>query len=66
LIEIDPVHARKIRRLFDPYAYHGHTLDSLREQLIKEGIIYIDSCAKFPRSKLHTILKDRAHLGDAV
>src|SRR3954462_10598465 len=62
----DPDHGRKVRRLFDLYAYHGHTLDSLQDQLANEGIVYTDACPRFPRSKLYSILKDRASLGEVM
>jgi DNA invertase Pin-like site-specific DNA recombinase len=66
LVEVHPDHGRKVRRLFDLYAYHGHTLDSLRDQLANEGIVYTDACPQFPRSKLYSILKDRAYLGEVM
>ena len=66
LVEVHPDHGRKVRRLFDLYAYHGHTLDSLRDQLAAEGIVYTDACPQFPRSKLYSILKDRAYLGEVM
>lgn len=66
LFEVHPEHGRKVRRLFDLYAYHGHTVDSLRDQLAREGIVYTDACPQFPRSKLYSILKDRAYLGEVM
>ncbi|MDX1968587.1 MAG: recombinase family protein [Planctomycetaceae bacterium] len=42
----------------------GYTLDSLAEQLRKEGIEYTAEQPDFTRSKLHTILRDRAYLGE--
>ena len=37
-----------------------------REQLATEGIVYTDACPQFLRSKLYSILKDRAYLGEVV
>ena len=64
IIEIDPENAPKIRRIFDLYAYKGKTLDNLGEALVEEGITYCESLARFTRSKLHTILHDRAYIGE--
>ena len=64
LIEIDADNGRKVRRIFDLYAYQGHTLDSLIDALANEGLAYTQSSREFPRSKLYAILRDRAYLGE--
>ena len=64
LVETHPWEARNVRRIFDLYAYHGHTLDSLAAKLTEEGLVYSEAAPKFPRSKLHTMLRDRSYLGE--
>lgn len=64
LVEVDPQEAKAVRRLFELYAYHGHTLDTLAEALFKEGFVLRPSAPKFPRSTLHAMLRDRAYIGD--
>ena len=64
LIEVHPEVAAKVRRIFELYAYHNHTLDSLRDALVAEGVTHCTSLPKFTRSKLHTILTDRAYIGE--
>ena len=64
LVEVDPVKAAKIRQIFQLYAYHGHTLDSLVDQLVQDGITYTDSVQQFSRSKLHLLLHDRSYIGE--
>ena len=64
IVEVDPVSAPKVRRIFELFAYHGCTLDMLVERLAAEGIVYRDSVARFPRSTLHAILRDRAYIGE--
>ena len=64
LIEIDPENGPKVQRIFDLYANHGHTLDSLREALFDEGVFYKPSKPRFTRSHLHSILKNRAYIGE--
>lgn len=64
IIEVDSVNGPKIRRIFDLYAYRGKTLDNLADALVDEGITYCESLARFTRSKLHTILHDRAYIGE--
>ena len=64
LVETESQQARAVRRAYDLYAYHGHTLDSLGEKLLEEGFAYTQDVMRFPRSKLHTILHDRSYLGE--
>jgi len=64
IVEVDPVNGPKITNLFHLHAYGQLTLDGLRERLYQEGILYSDSCPRFPRSKLYAILRDRSYLGD--
>ncbi|REJ64795.1 MAG: recombinase family protein, partial [Planctomycetota bacterium] len=64
LVEVDPEHGPKIERIFELYAFHGHTLDSLVAHLAETGVSYSESAPRFTRSKLHTILRDRAYIGE--
>ena len=64
LVEIDEKNAQTVRRIFELYAHHGHTIDSLILQLKEEGTIYRDSQPRFSRSKIHAILTDRAYIGE--
>jgi len=63
-VEIDRIAADNVRRIFHLFAYENHTLDSLVECLAKEGRSFRDSSSRFPRSMIHTILNDRAYIGD--
>jgi DNA invertase Pin-like site-specific DNA recombinase len=64
LVEVDPITSPKVRRIFHLFAYEPLTLDALVERLASEGIIYRDSQPRFPRSSLHTMLRDRAYIGE--
>ena len=64
LIEVDDQQAQKIQRLFQMYAYENHTIDSMRTKLEAEGIAYLDTMPRWTRSKVHSILRDRAYIGD--
>ncbi len=64
IVEVDAEKADRVRKVFDLYAYHGHTLDSLVDALDDAGVVYTDSTRRFPRSKLHAILRDRSYIGD--
>ncbi|MGB0768094.1 MAG: recombinase family protein [Phycisphaeraceae bacterium] len=64
LIEIDPRKGPRVRRIFDLYVNHGHTIDSLVEQLDREGVIYSDTQRRFSRSAVHRILKNRSYIGE--
>ena len=64
VVEVDPVNGPKIRRLFHLYAYGNLTLDGVVERLVEEGTAYRDSQFKFQRSMVHTMLRDRAYIGE--
>ncbi|MCG8587011.1 MAG: recombinase family protein [Pirellulales bacterium] len=63
LVEVDPENAAKVRRIFELYAYQNHTLDAVIETFASEGIQYLPTQPNFVRSKVHTILRDRAYIG---
>ena len=64
IVQVDPIKATKVRRIFDLYANAGHTLDSLQDRLDSEESSYTDAVRRFPRSKLHEILQDRSYIGE--
>ena len=64
LIRINPEQADNVRRIFDLYAYHQHSLDSLVTTLQGEGRIYSEKHPDFVRSKLYGILTDRSYIGE--
>lgn len=64
LVRLHPENGRKVQRIFQLYAFHGHTVDSLVEQLADEGITYQPSKPRFPRTTLHTLLRNRAYIGE--
>lgn len=64
LVEVDPVNGPKVRRIFELYAYHHHTLDSLVEAINREGMTYTPSMPRFYRSKVYDILTNRSYIGD--
>lgn len=66
LVETDAMNSRKVRRIFDLYAFEGHTLDTLIQELDREGLVYSDKSRRFTRSKLHWMLRDRAYLGEVA
>ncbi len=64
IVEIDPVPAENIKRIFQLFAWENHSLDSLVDQLEYEGRSFRDGSPRFPRSSVHNILKDRAYIGE--
>jgi site-specific DNA recombinase len=64
IVELHPENAATIRRIFELYGYHSHTLDTLGDALIEEGIEYLPSTPKVGRSKLYAILTDRSYIGE--
>lgn len=64
VVEAHPENGPKVTRIFRMYAYEGHTLESLAETLLRDGIIYQQSKKKFYRSILFRILCDRSYIGE--
>ena len=64
IVEIDPVTGPNVRRIFELFADHNLTLDSLASRLEGEGRCFRESSPKFPRSSLHSILRDRDYIGE--
>ena len=58
VVVIDEKQAAVVRRAFELYAFHSHTLDSLAAKLTEE------TGESFVRSKLHSLLHDRAYIGE--
>lgn len=66
MVEIDPIPAANVKRIFHLYAYENLTLDGLVERVNAEGLVFRSSTPKFPRSTVHAILKDRAYIGEIL
>lgn len=63
-IEVEPVAAGNVRRIFQLFAFEQVTLDMLVERLADEGLEFRPALTRFPRSSLHTILRDRSYIGE--
>ena len=64
MVEIDPIPADNVRRIFHIFAWDHHRLDTLVAKLTEEGRQFRASMPKIPRSSVHNILKDRAYIGE--
>lgn len=64
LIRINEERAANVRRIFELYAYHRHTLESITHQMKNEGRVYRNSMPNFQCSMVHRILTDRSYIGD--
>lgn len=64
MVEIHPENGPKVRRAFHLYAFHNLTIDELIERLYSEGVYYSHLMPKFPRSTLHSMLRDRSYIGE--
>ena len=63
-VRVNPTEADNVRRIFELYAYHQHSLDSLVAALRDEGRLYSEKHPDFVRSKLYSILTDRSYIGE--
>jgi site-specific DNA recombinase len=66
LVEVDPVPAANVRRIFKLFATGDHTLDSLIAQLHAEGLRFRPSHPKFPRNSVRQFLLNPAYCGMVV
>jgi len=64
VVEIDPVPAANVRRIFHLFAYEPLTLDAVVDRLHAEGLSFRPSTPRFPRSSIHAILQDRDYIGE--
>jgi hypothetical protein len=63
VVEVHPVNAETVRRVFDLYAYRGATLRGVCETLKKEGRKWSNAKPEFTPSTIYNILRDRAYIG---
>jgi site-specific DNA recombinase len=64
LIEVDPVEAAKVNRVFHLYAYQNLTVDMIVERLANEEVAYTDATPRWPASTVHKFLRDRSYIGE--
>ena len=64
VIETDQQESANVKRMFHLYAYENMTLDGVVEKINSEGRVYRPSQPKFPRTSIHTMLKDRCYIGE--
>src|SRR5699024_1904836 len=64
IVEVEPVTAANVRRMFQLFAYEPLTIDAVVDRLDKEGLKFRKTMPLFPRSSVHNILQDRAYIGE--
>lgn len=64
IVELDPIQAPKVKRIFELFAFQPLTLESLIDTLERQGIIYTDRQPKWTKSTLHRLLHNRSYLGE--
>ncbi len=61
---VDPGKAEKVLRIFDLYATGKHTLESVSDALLEEGVIYTAGTPRFRKKHIHEILRNRSYIGE--
>ncbi len=64
IVEVEPQRAANVRRMFHLYAFDNLTLEGVVKRLTDEGCIYRESSPRFNRTSVHTMLRDRAYIGE--
>jgi site-specific DNA recombinase len=64
IVELDPIQAPKVKRIFELFAYQPLTLDTLIDTLARQGIIYTDRNPKWTKSTLHRLLHNRSYISE--
>jgi site-specific DNA recombinase len=63
IVELDPIQAPKVKRIFKLFAYQPLTIELLITTLAKQGI-YTDRNPKWTKSTLHRLLCNRSYIGE--
>lgn len=64
LVQVDERRARVVRRMFELYGYRNFTVDELIDRMEADGEIWTEAKPRFTKSKVHTMLGDRAYIGE--
>jgi len=64
IVELDPIQAPKVKRIFELFAFQPLTLETLIDTLARQGIIYTEKQPKFTKSTLHRILHNRIYINE--
>jgi site-specific DNA recombinase len=64
IVELDPIQAPKVKRIFELFAFQPLTLETLIDTLARQGIIYSDRNPTWTKSTLHRLLHNRSYLGE--
>jgi len=64
IVEVEPARAANVRRMFHLYAYENLTLEGVVQRLADEGAICRKTSPRFNRTSVHTMLYDRAYIGE--
>jgi hypothetical protein len=64
LVEVDLEEAKRIRLIFQLYAYERMTPDQIVEKFAEEGIFLTPKSPRWLRNKVYDILGDRSYIGD--
>jgi len=64
IVEVHPENGPKVQEVFRLYAYHGLSVEVMREHLFDNSMLYTPSKPKFSITKLYAILHDRHYLGE--
>ncbi|HWE03405.1 MAG TPA: recombinase family protein [Tepidisphaeraceae bacterium] len=64
VIEINPDESWKVEIVYRWYAYENMTIEAIADRLAAENICYCPSLPRWSPSKIHTILRDRAYIGE--
>ena len=64
IVEVDPVAAANLLRIFQLYAHENHTVRAITERMRTEGRIFRHSAPRFASPTVYEMLTDRAYIGE--
>ena len=64
LVKVDEQAAANVRLIFELYAHQHCTIDGVIERLREKCVAYRPASPNWSRSKVHTMLRDRAYIGE--
>jgi site-specific DNA recombinase len=63
-VQPHPERSRTVLRIFELYATGNYTIDSVADKLVEEGYVYRDHQARFGRTSIAHILRNRFYIGE--
>ena len=66
VVEVDPVAASNVKRMFHLYAYENQTIEGIIRRFAAEGIVCRPDTPRWSRNSIYSMLTNRAYIGEIL